>query len=417
MRRSPFHGSRQTLVAHALSWMTFNAVAVLLALLLGGCSSGKPAAATTKEPAPEAPAVQKVKLFKVVPVAWPKTVRTQGSLMADESSVVGAKVAGRVADIPIEFGDHINANDVLARMDTADLELKVAQAEASHAQVCAVIGLKPQDNLETVKKENSPIVRQEKASLAEAKGSLARVLKLEREDAATLAQIEGAQAEVDIAEARYQASFNAVEEKLATIRVRRAEVSLAKQQLADSTVHAPFAGLVQQRHVAKGSFVTVGQPIATLVRINPIRFRGQIPERMALNLTVGQKVEIHLENEDHPRSSTVKRISPALDEETRSLAFEADFPNDDGKIRAGLFATGSVIIQEDAQVIAIPSAAITEFAGVERVWKVVDGEAREVLIRSGQKRDGLTEILGGLQADDQIVVESKSLKAGKVEGL
>ncbi len=417
MRRSPLHRSRHSLFVCMLSWMAFNLAAVLMALLLGGCSSGKPAAATTKEQAPEAPAVQKVKLFKVVPVAWPKTVRTQGSLMADESSVVGAKVAGRVADIPIEFGDHINANDVLARMDTADLELKVAQAEAAHAQVCAVIGLKPQDNLETVKKENSPIVRQEKASLAEAKGSLARVLKLEREDAATLAQIEAAQAEVDIAEARYQASFNAVEEKLATIRVRRAELSLAKQQLEDSTVHAPFAGLVHQRHVAPGSFVTVGQPIATLVRINPIRFRGQIPERMALNLTVGQAVEIQLENEDRPRRSTVKRISPALDEETRSLAFEADFSNDDGKMRAGLFATGEVIIQEDAQVVAIPSAAITEFAGVERVWKVVDGEAREVLIRSGHKRDGLTEILSGLQANDQIVIEAKTLKAGKVEAI
>jgi len=387
----------------------------LSALIISGCSNSQPISAAKPETEAQMVEVPKVEVVRLAPTHWPRTIRTQGSLIADEQSVVGAKVAGRVEAIPAEFGDSVRVDDILVRMDTADLELKVMQAEASHAQVCAVIGLKPTDDLDKVKKENSPIVRQEKASLAEAKGSLARVQKLEREDAATLAQIEAAQAEVDIAEARYQASFNAVEEKIATIRIRRAELSLAKQLLADSTVQAPFAGLVQQRHVAPGAFVTVGQPIVTLVRINPIRFRGQIPERMALHLKVGQAVQIQLENEDRPRRSVVKRISPALDEETRSLAFEADLPNDDAAMRAGLFATGAVIIQDDAQVIAIPSEAVIEFAGVERVWKIVDGEAREVLIRTGQKRAGQTEVLSGLAVGDEIVVKSKALKAGKVE--
>lgn len=410
MRRSlplelHFSFVRRTAMAIACGALLFN---------LGGCSSSKVAGETKKDADTKPEDVPVVETFKLARIDWPKSIRTQGSLIADEQSVVGAKVAGRVDDIPVEFGDNVSKDTVLVRMDTADLELKVAQAEASHAQVCAVIGLKPTADLETVKKEASPIVRQEKAALAEANSSLARVHKLEREDAATLAQIEGAQADVDIAEARYQASFNAVEEKLATIRIRRAELSLAKQQLEDSTVHAPFAGLVKQRHVAPGAFVTVGQPIVTLVRINPIRFRGQIPERMALHLKVGQKVEIQLENEEKPRISTVKRISPALDEETRSLAFEADLPNDDGAMRAGLFATGAVIIQEDAKVLAVPSEAINEFAGVERVWKVADGEAREVLVRTGQKRIGQTEIVSGLDVGDSIVVKSKSLKAGKV---
>lgn len=381
---------------------------------LSGCTSTD-SNASKKSGATDSDEVPAVEVVTIRATDWPKTIRTQGSLIADESSVVGAKVAGRVEVIPIEFGDHVQADAVLARMDTADLELKVAQAEASHAQTCAVIGLKPNADLDEVKKENSPIVRQEKASLAEARGSLARVRKLEDDGAATTAQIEEAQAAVDIAEARYQASFNSVEEKLAIIRIRRAELSLAKQLLQDSTVQAPFEGLIKQRHVAPGAFVTVGQPIATLVRINPIRFRGQIPERMALHLKVGQVVEIQLENEAQPRRSIVKRISPALDEETRSLAFEADLPNPDGAMRAGLFATGQVIIQDDAKVIAVPSPAINEFAGVERVWVVADGKAKEVIVRTGQKLNGLTEVVSGVAIGDDIVVKSKALKAGQVE--
>ncbi len=411
MRRSTLHELLASLVCRSLPGIVIG----VLALSVSGCSSNKVAGETKKDAAAKSEDIPEVEVQTIVPIHWPKTIRTQGSLIADEQSVVGAKVAGRVDDIPVEFGDSINKDDVLVRMDTADLELKVAQAEASHAQVCAIIGLKPNADLDTVKKDNSPIVRQEKASLAEAHSSLSRVQRLEREDAATLAQIETAQADVDIAEARYQASFNAVDEKIATIRIRRAELLLAKQQLEDSTVHAPFAGLVKQRHVAPGAFVTVGQPIVTLVRINPIRFRGQIPERMALHLQLGQAVEIQLENEASPRRSTVKRISPTLDEETRSLAFEADLPNDDGKMRAGLFATGAVIIQEDAKVIAVPSEAVIEFAGVERVWKVVDNKATEVLVRTGQKRGQQTEILSGLESGDAIVVKSKSLRAGEVK--
>lgn len=251
--------------------------------------------------------------------------------------------------------------------------------------------------------------------LADSRGQLQRALQLREQGAVTQAEIDQLQAAVDVADARYASSLNAVEEKLATIAVRRAEANLARQQLADATVVAPFDGLIQQRHVAPGTYVSVGEPVATLVRIDPVRFRGQVPERFALQLQVGQLVEVKLENEDQPRVGRIARISPELDQQTRSLAFEADLPNPDSRLRAGLFAIADVVVNPEAPVLAVPRSSITEFAGVERIWKLVDGEAKEVAVRTGQRQGALVEILDGIAAGDEIVVQARTAKAGKVD--
>ena len=97
------------------------------------------------------------------------------------------------------------------------------------------------------------------------------------------------------AEARHAAAINAVREKIAQISVRESERNVAQQRLADTVVHAPFDGLVRSRHIAHGSFVQVGDPIATLVRTSVVRFRGTVPERYAHQLALGQEVQLDIE--------------------------------------------------------------------------------------------------------------------------
>lgn len=371
-----------------------------------------------KEPAqPKAASgpLPKVDVLEVAVQPWRRTVRAQGSLAADEYSVVGAKVPGRIAESHIELGDSVKSGSTLARMDQSDLETRVAQAEATLAQACAAVGLKPTDSTDKLNKENSPPVRQEKAMLEDARGQLQRALQLRQQGAITQAETDQLQAAVDVADARYASSLNAVEERLATIALRRAELDFARQQLADATVTAPFDGLIQQRHAAPGTYVAVGQPVATLVRIDPVRFRGQVPERFALQLQVGQSVEVQLEGEAQPRVGRISRISPELDQQTRSLTFEADLPNPDNRLRAGLFAIADVVVNPESPVLAVPRSSITEFAGVERVWKLVDGEVSEVAVRTGQLQGTLVEILDGIKSGDEIVVQAGTARAGKVD--
>lgn len=388
---------------------------IAIACALSGC--GK--TATTSEPAARvrdpAALVQKVEVIAVAPQPWRRTVRSQGSLAADEMSVIGSRVAGRIAESPIDLGERVSAGAVLARMDTSDFTSRVAQADASLLQACAAVGLKSVDGLDTLNRENSPPVRQEKAVLAQTQSNLARSQRLRAQQAVTDAEIDLLQSAVDVAAARYQSALNAVEEKIATIRARKAELDLARQNLADAVIVAPFDGAVEVRHVAPGTYVSVGDPIATLVRTDPIRFRGQVPERAALKVRIGLPIEITFENEAEACSSTIKRISPVLDEATRSLTFEAELPNADGRLRPGVFATARIELDNQAPTLAAPTTAISEFAGVERVWRVKEGEAREAVVRTGERQAGLVEILSGLNEGDLIIVSGGNARGGQVE--
>jgi len=322
-----------------------------------------------------------------------------------------------VEAVSVDLGDFVQQGDVIAQLDEDELQLLVTQSEAQLGQARAAVGLTADQPDDNVNRENSPVVRQERAVLDEAKTSLARLKLLEQKNAVTQADLETSAAAVAVAEARYASSLNAVEEKLAIIRVRRAEVLLAQDMLKQAVIRAPFDGLVQGRQVAAGAYLRVGDPVAMLVRIDPLRYRGTVPERYALNLRAGQEVLVHLDGLPEPISTRVSRISPAIDEFSRALVFEADLPNPGGRLRSGLFAEAEIIVDTQAEAIAVPASSIVEFAGVEKVWRVSAGSAAEVEVRTGRRERGLVEIVSGLNAGDVILQRGSEGRVGPVSAV
>ncbi|NQV28843.1 MAG: efflux RND transporter periplasmic adaptor subunit [Rhodopirellula sp.] len=345
---------------------------------------------------------------------WPRIMRTQGSLVADEVSVVGARVAGRVAEAPVDLGDITREGDLLVLLDQADFRLEVVQAEAQLAQTRAAVGLRSDDPVEKLDRERSPPVRQEKALWDEARANLQRAQSLIARDALTEADREQLEASERVAEARYSAALNSVSEKIALIHVRESELAIARQRLVDAEIRAPFTGLIQQRHVAPGAYVKVGDPIVTVVRTSPLRFRGTMPERHAQELELNNEVRLHIDSLSEPLVVHVTRISPSLDVLSRSLLFEAEVNNSEGLLRTGLFAEAEVVLNTDTQAIAVPSSAIVEFAGAEKVWKVTDGTAREQIVFTGARRGDQVEILDGLTSGDQILLDGQQGKVARV---
>jgi RND family efflux transporter MFP subunit len=217
-----------------------------------------------------------------------------------------------------------------------------------------------------------------------------------------------------VAEARYTSSYNGVLEKIAQIRVRSAELSLAKQRLVDAVILAPFEGFVHQRHVAKGSYVQIGDPIVTLVRTSTLRFQGTLPERHALRLAVGQEARLSIESIAEPRIARITRLSPVIAEQSRSLMFEAEIDNTDGSLQTGLFAEAEVVVDPQAEAIAIPSSAVVEFAGAEQVWKLVDGIAQEQIVETARRGETAVEIVGGLESGDTILMHAAEGKVARI---
>jgi RND family efflux transporter MFP subunit len=263
--------------------------------------------------------------------------------------------------------------------------------------------------------ENSPVVRQERALLDQAKLDLERSKSLRRQGATTQEEIDQREAAYRVAEARYRAALNAVAEKLALIEVRRSELELAKNALAESTVVAPFDGLIEQRSTAAGAYISAGDPVVSMVRTDTVRFLGAVPEKQAHRIRTGQQVLINLEYSDQPIVAQISRLRPQIDSSSRALMFEADVENADLSLRPGAFASASVVVDPKAEAVVVPETAITQFAGVEKVWRVVDGEAKEVAIRTGARRDGQVVVFSGIGAGDSIITNASEGRAGKVQ--
>ena len=177
------------------------------------------------------------------------------------------------------------------------------------------------------------------------------------------------------------------------IGVRRTELSLAQQQVADSQTVAPFDGVVEARRVSPGEYVSVGQPLISLVRAERLRFTAGVPESKAGEIKPGQRVEIRIAGAEEPLVTEITRVSPIVTQTSRSVRIEADVPNPDHALQAGLFAQADVIVEPEAQALALPSAAVTRFAGVEKVWLVADGKAAQQSIRTGREEQGRIEIV------------------------
>ncbi len=353
--------------------------------------------------------------FLVQPQIWPKKVRVQGSLVADEVASIGAKVAGRVTQVHVDLGDSIELGSPMVTIDDSQFKLLVSQAEAQLQQGRAAVGLREGDSLEKLNPENAAPVREARAIWEEAEQAVLRMRRLSQQNAISATDVEVAEAAERVAAARLTSAQNGVREKLALIAAQTSQLGLARQNLVDTVVAAPFKGQIQNRDVAVGTYVQPGQTLFTLTRLSPIRFRGAVPERYAHQLKVGQEVRLRIDLSQQEFVVKIARVSPALDPLSRSLTFEALIENADQSLRSGLFTEGEVILEPDSKAIVVPLSCLVRFAGVDKVWKIDNETIREQVVRLGRQEDSQCEIMEGLQPDDMILLQGNDGRMGKFE--
>ena len=380
-----------------------------------GCQKGAAPAADAAGGAnsPKA-ATTEVLVREVKRELWPETVRVQGSLLGDDTAVIGSKLAGLVDNVKVDLGTVVYEGDLLVQLDQRDLKLRVAQAEAQLNQACAAIGLDPANSENDLNRENSPPVMLEKALVEESLAAFARAERLRSKQAIAEGEFDRLHAQVKTAQARYRSALNNVGEAIALISLRRVELAVAKQMLADTEIIAPFDGIVSQRLIAKGEYVQSGQALVDLIRTDRLRFTAGVPERQASKIHNGQKVEVFLPGLDNPLVTQISRTSPLVTLSSRSLLIEADVVNPEMKLQAGLFAEANIIINADAETLTVPAKSVAEFAGVQKVWRVRDGKAEEVPIVTGRKDQKRVEILSGLEAGDIVVKHYTEGHAGEI---
>jgi RND family efflux transporter MFP subunit len=341
-----------------------------------------------------------------------RVVTVTGILAAEEAATLSVKIAGRLKEIPVDLGSVVKRGDVIAQVEPRDYELRLQQAAAALSQARATVGLPLEGTDDRFEPEKTSAVKQAKAVLDEATKNRERILSLSKQGIAAAAELDTVEAAYKVALNRYDAAVEDTRTRQAVLAQRRAEFELARQQLADTSLRAPFDGAVQARLANFGEFLAAGAPVVKLVQTDPLRLRVETPERDAAVVRPDQRVRLTVEGDTNIYSGTLTRVSPAIDEVSRMLLAEADVRND-GSLRPGLFARAQIITRENDEGIAVPATALIVFAGLEKVVTIQEGKALEKTVTTGRRGAGWVEIVAGLKAGEAVVVEPGNLRTGE----
>lgn len=402
LRLLPHPSSRRLLTASAAS-----AAALMLALGSAGCGGAAPAGAkgAAKAAADGAAGSAPVTVQPAREAALVRTVTVTGTLAAEDQVALGFQVAGRIDTINVDLGSRVVPGQTIARLAPVDFQLRVQQAEAGLQQARARLGLDPKGTSDQVDPDNTAVVRQARAVLEEARLSHGRVKTFVDRGISSRAELDSANAALTVADGRYEDAIEEVRNRQAVLTQRKTELDQARQAMVDSILIAPFAGIIRERAVSPGQYVNAGAPIATLVKMHPLRLQADVPEREAGNVKVGQAVKVRVEGDTTEYPGRIVRVSPAIDEQSRSLRVEAQVDNEAATIRPGSFATGDIVVAASAPAIVVPASAIVSFAGVEKVLTVADGKVVERRVELGRREGASVEVLKGLTAGERVIVD------------
>jgi RND family efflux transporter MFP subunit len=382
----------------------------VLASLCGACKSGYQGSAQQARPG-ENKSARQVKTARVEETPFGETVTANGTLAAFDQSTASVKVAGRLNAISVDLGSVVQRGQVIAQLEPNDYKLRVQQSEAALGQARARLGLSPDGTDDKVSAEQTGTVRQAKAQLEEARLSRERAVRLVEQGIVAKADFDSADATYKVALSRYQDALEEIRNRQALLAQRRSELALARQQLTDTTVHAPIDGIVQLKRASIGEYLAAGAPLVDIVRMNPLRLQAQVPERDAATVRFGQNVRVSVDGVTRIYVGQIRRLSPVITQESRMLMVEADVPND-GNLRPGSFAKAEIVTNDAKMAVTVPNNAIVTFAGIEKVIVIQNGKALEKPITTGRRSGEWTEILAGVNVGDQVIVDPGNLQSG-----
>jgi RND family efflux transporter MFP subunit len=390
-------------------WFYGLPAAAIVALALAGCDSDRPATARPET----AGQARQVRLAAAAETLVDRTVTATGTLAAEDQVVLGAKVVGRLSEIHVDLGTRVRKGQAIARIDPGDYRLRVKQAEAALQQARARLGLPVDGTNDRIDPEQTAVVRQAAAVLKEARQSHDRMTQLWERQLIARAEFDAMDSQLAVAESRYQDAIEEVRNRQALLAQRRSELEIARQQLADTVIVSPIDGAVRQRQASVGQYLAAGTPVATLVRIHPLRLQLAVPEREAGAVRIGQQARLSVEGDPNTYAGRVVRLSPAIAEENRTLLIEAEVPNEKGALRPGSFAKADIVVAGGEKILTVPVDAIVTFAGIEKVLTVAEGKAVEKRVRTGRRLGSAVEVTEGIAAGDRVIVKPGNLVSGQ----
>jgi RND family efflux transporter MFP subunit len=373
---------------------------IFVLAVLAGCRP-RPETKSKKEAGPVA-----VQASPVVHRDVRRVVDSVGTLFPFDEAIISAEIEGPVQRVSVDLGDRVARGQVMVQISDEEQRYLVAQMEAQLRQSLERLGLKDEnDKVKDIRL--TPEVRRAQADLTDAEQRLRRVRSLVEQGIGSQQNLDEAQARFQSLQAAYDAMLNQTRNLIRDVERTRAVLDLQRKKLRDTQVRAPFTANVKERQVTVGQYVRPNTPLVTLVKIDPIRLRSEVPERMAPWIKVGQVAEVIVEAfENRKFHGKIWRISPTVDQSKRTFVVEALIDNRSAELKPGSYARVRVETDKVERIRLIPASAINYVFGLNKAYVVAGGvvEARDVKLgdRYGQE----VEIIEGLE-DGEMVATSQ----------
>jgi membrane fusion protein (multidrug efflux system) len=292
-----------------------------------------------------------------------------GSVESINDPTVSAQASGQVEQIVVREGDRVETGQLLAALDSTLHAIESAKAAAEVRRYGVLV-----DN------QDSEVKRLQRLTESQ---SVSRD-KLEDEQA----QLEMLSAQRDIARKQWE----------------------QHQYMESKTrIVAPLDGLVTRRHISPGDYVTAGQPLFDLVSVDRLRARIAFPEQDAAKIAVGK--EVHLTTPTAPgvmAIGEVAAVNPQIKVHNRAVEISVEFNNPGGWL-PGASTDATLVVERREQALTVPLMAIVTRDGREVVFVVDGNQVRAMPVTPGWREGGWVEIVSGITATDQIVIEGAAL--------
>ena len=286
------------------------------------------------------------------------------------SADISAKVDGRVNTLLVEEGDIVKAGTVLATLDTNELAAQVLQAQGNLSVV--------QSNLEQAELDYS------RYSALSAQGAVSAQL------------LDNARTKRDSAAGQ--------------VRAAEGNLGLVQEKLNNANVIAPRDSVVTKRYVQSGTFTRAGAPIITVADLSTLVAKATIGESQVGDLTVGSTVKVRVDAVSGQEFvGTITRISPVATLPARTFTAEISIENQQGLLKAGMFAKVEVGSKVHSNVLVIPASALVMREDQKTVFVVgADNKVQQRILKLGFVGEGLAEVVEGLNQGETIVIEGQN---------
>ncbi len=370
-----------------------------------------------------------------------ETVTVTGTIKATREANIGAQISAQVLEVRVREGDHVSQGQVLITLDPVQAQSQARQAqagvEAARARLEAA-----QRRLEVLelgaRQEERAIARsrleQAESALRTAQADLNRLKGLFEKGAVSRQQLDDAQVAYDTARTNRDSARQSLE--LTEKGARPEEIDAARKDVAAAAagldqakgmlteaqerqgytiIRSPLTGIVVSRKVEPGEIASPGgDPLLQVADPSSIYYEAQVPERVALRVQAGQRVDVTVQGDGDRRvGGQVERIVPVANPASRDFLVRINIIEGMELTKPGMFARGAVVVQETKNAVVVPKDALVEREGKMLAFVVSGDKAARREVKVGISDAERAQILEGITPGESVViVGAQGLKDG-----